>query len=50
MIEILDGQGRVVQSNALGILGPRDENDPAMMRRAELVWSMLDLPEYPGNN
>ena len=50
LIEILDGQGRVVQSNALGILGPRDENDPAMMRRAELVWSMLDLPEYPGNN
>ncbi len=50
LIEILDGQGRVAQTNAMSTLGPRDENDPAMMRRAELVWSMLALPEYPESN
>lgn len=46
LIEVVDEQGRPIQSTAMPILDARGERDPALMRRADTVWSLLGLPEY----
>lgn len=46
IIEIIGPDGQTVQSAALPVLDPRGKKDPALMRRAETVWSLLDVPEF----
>lgn len=46
LIEVLGpGNGPPLAQVALPLLDPRQQEDPEALARAELVWSLLDLPE-----
>jgi hypothetical protein len=47
VIEVLgrEGDRAVLAGVTLPLLGPSERQDPAACARAELVWSLLDLPE-----